>query len=111
MIVYLPCPSSPMGKSLREAIQNQRKTADQPSGSPAITETVRWTQALAVVVRSEQTSPAGRVAFLRSLGIQRDGKIVAVGMGQLEDDWFSVFELARYNTTSGPALVSAINPD
>ena len=44
--------------------------------------------------------PAGRLAYLRSLGIQRDGKIVAVGMGEIENDWFSVFELARYNTTT-----------
>lgn len=42
--------------------------------------------------------PAGRLASLRSLGIQRDGKIVAVGMGSIENDWFSCFELARYNT-------------
>jgi uncharacterized delta-60 repeat protein len=41
--------------------------------------------------------PAGRLAYLRSLGIQRDGTIVAVGMVGLENDWFSVFELARYN--------------
>jgi hypothetical protein len=46
---------------------------------------------------------------LRSLGIQRDGKIVAVGSGEIENDWFSVFELARYNT--GLSLVAAINPD
>ena len=43
--------------------------------------------------------PAGRLAYLRSLGIQRDGTIVAVGMAGLENDWVSVFELARYNTT------------
>ena len=44
--------------------------------------------------------PAGRLAFLRSLAIQRDGKIVAVGMGGIENDWSSAFELARYNNTS-----------
>ena len=43
--------------------------------------------------------PAGRMGYLRSLGIQRDGTIVAVGMEQMENDWFSVFELARYDTT------------
>jgi uncharacterized delta-60 repeat protein len=41
--------------------------------------------------------PAGRLAYLRSLGIQRDGTIVAVGVEQMENDWFSVFEVARYN--------------
>ncbi len=43
--------------------------------------------------------PAGRWGYLRSLGIQRDGTIVAVGMVGIENDWVSVFELARYNTT------------
>jgi uncharacterized delta-60 repeat protein len=42
--------------------------------------------------------PAGR-GYLRALGRQRDGTIVAVGSGRLENDWGSVFELARYNAT------------
>jgi uncharacterized delta-60 repeat protein len=43
--------------------------------------------------------PAGRGGYLRSLGIQRDGTIVAVGMVDRENDWYSIFELARYDTT------------
>jgi uncharacterized delta-60 repeat protein len=41
--------------------------------------------------------PAGHLAYLRSVGIQRDGTIVAVGSRGLENDWVSVFELARYD--------------
>jgi uncharacterized delta-60 repeat protein len=44
-----------------------------------------------------RTDLPGHLAHLRSLGIQRDGTIVAVGMKQLENDWFSIFQLARYN--------------
>lgn len=50
--------------------------------------------------------PEGRGGYLRSLGIQRDGTIVAVGGVDLENAWYSVFELARYNTT-GLLLPSA----
>jgi uncharacterized delta-60 repeat protein len=54
--------------------------------------------------------PPGREAYLRSLGIQRDGKIVAVGEGGWTDDYGSVFYLARYNTT-GLLLVSDVKFD
>jgi uncharacterized delta-60 repeat protein len=48
-------------------------------------------------VRSEL--PEGRAAALSSLGIQRDGTIVAVGTASSEDGWSSDIELARYDTT------------
>jgi uncharacterized delta-60 repeat protein len=55
--------------------------------------------------------PPGRGASLRSLGIQRDGKIVALGEGHIENDpWFFALELARYNTT-GLLLVSDVKFD
>ena len=43
--------------------------------------------------------PAGLGGNLRSLGIQRDGTIVAVGMVGRGNDWYAIFELARYDTT------------
>jgi uncharacterized delta-60 repeat protein len=48
-------------------------------------------------VRTDQ--PAGRLSYLRSVGVQRDGTIVAVGMVGFENDWSSVFQFVRYNTT------------
>jgi uncharacterized delta-60 repeat protein len=55
--------------------------------------------------------PPGRLASLRSLGIQRDGKIVALGEGWIDNDpWFFALELARYNTT-GLLLVSDVKFD
>src|SRR5688572_13217113 len=56
-------------------------------------------------------APPGRDAYnLRSLEIQSDGKVVAVGTGGIQNWYFSAFELARYNTT-GLLLVSDINFD
>ena len=69
----------PDGRIVAGGDTESAKDRGPPSGSPDITATVRWTQALALVGRSEQTYHQAAGAYLRSLGIQRDGTIVAVG--------------------------------
>jgi hypothetical protein len=99
VIVYLPCRSSPDGKIVAGGDTESGEDRGSAFGLARYHRDGSPDMSFGMGGKVRTDLPAGRLAYLRSVGIHRDGTIIAVGSGGRENDWGSVFELVRYSAT------------